>query len=154
MKRSKSLTARVRALYEANPSITSKAIAAKLNVTLKQAYATLYLVRKAADMAAKDSSPPPSGTLVKTEVAPVVDFVNHPPHYKDGGIETIDYIEAKGLNYHLGNVVKYVSRAGKKGQLMSPKQRAQSAIVDLEKAKWYLDREIKVTKSFRDSLGL
>lgn len=150
MKRSKSLTARVRALYEANPAITSKAIAAKLNVTLKQAYATLYLVRKAA----KNSSPPSSGTLVKTEVAPVVDFVNHPPHYKDGGIETIDYIEAKGLNYHLGNVVKYVSRAGKKGQLMSPKQRAQSAIVDLEKAKWYLDREIKVTKSFRDSLGL
>ena len=150
MKRSKSLTARVRALYEANPAISSKVIATKLNVTLKQAYATLYLVRRAA----KNSSPPPSGTLVKAEAAPVVDVVNHPPHYKDGGIETIDYIEAKGLNYHLGNVVKYVSRAGKKGQLMSPKQRVQSAIVDLEKARWYLDREIEVTKSFRDSLGL
>ena len=149
MKRNKSLTARVSALYRANKNVTSKQLAEKLNITMKQAYATLYLVRKAA----KNSSPPPSGTLVKTEAAPVVDVVNQPPHYKDGGIETIDYIEAKGLNYHLGNVVKYVSRAGKKGQLMSPKQRVQSAIVDLEKARWYLDREIKVAKSFRDSLG-
>ena len=60
------------------------------------------------------------------------DPVNHPEHYKDGGIETIDYIEAKELNYHLGNVVKYVSRAGKKG----------SKLQDLQKAQWYLTREI------------
>ena len=60
------------------------------------------------------------------------DPVNSPAHYTDGGIETIDYIEAKQLNYHLGNVVKYVSRAGKKA----------AALQDLEKAKWYLDREI------------
>lgn len=60
------------------------------------------------------------------------DPVNHPDHYKDGGIETIDYIEAKELNYHLGNVVKYVSRAGKKG----------SKLQDLQKAQWYLTREI------------
>lgn len=61
------------------------------------------------------------------------DPVNHPAHYTAGGIETIDYIEAKGLNYHLGNVVKYVSRAGKKGV----------ALEDLKKAKWYLEREIQ-----------
>lgn len=60
------------------------------------------------------------------------DMVNRPPHYTAGGIETIDYIEAKGLNYHLGNVVKYVSRAGLKG----------STLEDLKKAKWYLEREI------------
>lgn len=60
------------------------------------------------------------------------DLVNHPEHYKAGGIETIDYIEAKELNYHLGNVVKYVSRAGKKG----------SKLQDLQKAQWYLTREI------------
>lgn len=60
------------------------------------------------------------------------DMVNKPPHYTLGGIETIDYIEAKGLNYHLGNVVKYVSRAGSKGD----------ALEDLKKAKWYLEREI------------
>lgn len=42
------------------------------------------------------------------------DLVNHPEHYTDGGIETIDFIEAKELNFHLGNAVKYISRAGKK----------------------------------------
>jgi hypothetical protein len=60
------------------------------------------------------------------------DLVNHPPHYKAGGIETIDFIEAKKLNYNLGNVVKYVARADYKG---ARKQ-------DLEKAVWYLQREI------------
>ena len=65
------------------------------------------------------------------------DIVNHPPHYKSGGIETIDFIEAKDLNYRLGNVVKYVSRAGKKGD----------PIQDLEKAAWYLQREITARKN-------
>jgi len=60
------------------------------------------------------------------------DMVNHPPHYTSGGIETIDFIEAKQLGYHLGQVIKYVSRAGKKGD----------ALEDLKKARWYLDREI------------
>ena len=63
---------------------------------------------------------------------PEADPVNHPPHYKVGGIETIDFIEAKKLNYNLGNVVKYVTRADHKG---ARKQ-------DLEKAVWYLQREI------------
>jgi hypothetical protein len=65
------------------------------------------------------------------------DPVNSPAHYTDGGIETIDYIEAKNLNYHLGNVVKYVSRAGKKGEILQ----------DLEKAMWYLTREIERLKA-------
>lgn len=63
------------------------------------------------------------------------DMVNSPPHYKVGGIETIDFIEAKGLSYNLGNVVKYVTRAGHKGD------RKQ----DLEKARWYLTREIEAS---------
>lgn len=63
---------------------------------------------------------------------PASDPVNHPAHYKVGGIETIDFIEAKRLGYNLGNVVKYVTRADHKGN------RKQ----DLEKAKWYLEREI------------
>lgn len=63
------------------------------------------------------------------------DPVNHPAHYKVGGIETIDFIEAKKLNYNLGNVVKYITRADHKGL------RKQ----DLEKAMWYLKREIDKT---------
>lgn len=65
------------------------------------------------------------------------DLVNHPPHYTKGGIETIDFIEAKDLNYRLGNVIKYVSRAGKKDS---------DPIEDLEKAAWYLQREIVARK--------
>lgn len=63
------------------------------------------------------------------------DPVNSPPHYTDGGIEAIDYIEAKlgpdGFrSYCVGNALKYISRAGKKG----------SAKEDLSKAIWYLRR--------------
>ena len=60
------------------------------------------------------------------------DVVNHPPHYKVGGIETIDFIEAKKLNYNLGNVIKYITRADHKG----------SRNEDLKKALWYLNREL------------
>lgn len=66
----------------------------------------------------------------------MTDEVNHPSHYTSGGIETIDFIEAKELPYHLGNVIKYVSRAGKKNP--------SKTIEDLQKAKWYLDRYIKI----------
>lgn len=60
------------------------------------------------------------------------DDINHPSHYTQGDIEIIDYIEDKKLGYRLGNVVKYVSRAGHK----------DDAIKDLKKARWYLNREI------------
>lgn len=66
------------------------------------------------------------------EVSPVPDLVNHPAHYKVGGIETIDFIEAKSLGYNLGNVVKYITRADHKGNKYE----------DLCKARWYLNREI------------
>ena len=75
--------------------------------------------------------------MQEDDTAEPVDNVNHPPHYKVGGIETIDFIEAKGLSYHLGNVVKYIARADSKGNREE----------DLLKARWYLNREIaKFTK--------
>jgi hypothetical protein len=64
------------------------------------------------------------------------DAVNHPSNYTDGGIETIDFIEAKKLPYHLGNAIKYISRAGKKDQ--------NKTIEDLQKSVWYIERYIKV----------
>jgi hypothetical protein len=64
------------------------------------------------------------------------DAVNHPAHYKVGGIETIDFIEAKKLGYNLGNVVKYLTRADHKGNKLE----------DLRKAQWYLTREISSLK--------
>lgn len=60
--------------------------------------------------------------------------IDHPPHY--GGAanpyEAIKVIEAWELGFNLGNAVKYIARAGKKGD----------RIEDLRKARWYLDREI------------
>lgn len=60
------------------------------------------------------------------------DMVNSPPHYTQGGIETYDFIVAKGLSYELGNVVKYITRADHKGNRLQ----------DLQKALWYLNAAI------------
>jgi hypothetical protein len=62
--------------------------------------------------------------------------VNNPEHYggKQNTYEAIKVIEAWELNFHLGNVIKYISRAGKKEKTKLKE--------DLEKAKWYLDRFI------------
>ena len=61
------------------------------------------------------------------------DVINHPSHYTRGNIEVIDFIEDQQLPYHLGNVIKYIARAGHKGDKLE----------DLKKARWYLDRYIK-----------
>ena len=66
------------------------------------------------------------------------DNVNHPAHYTDGKIEVISFIEDKHLNFHRGNAVKYISRAGKKDKSKTTE--------DLEKAVWYLQREINKLK--------
>lgn len=60
--------------------------------------------------------------------------VDHPDYYKRGGIEAIDVIEAWGLGFNLGNVIKYVTRAGLKDK--------SKEVEDLKKADWYLRREI------------
>ena len=62
------------------------------------------------------------------------DPINHPSYYC-GKIEVIDFIEDRGLGYHLGNCVKYISRAGKKDP--------DKELEDLKKARWYLERRIK-----------
>ena len=58
--------------------------------------------------------------------------IHRPPHYTFSAIEPIQAIEAWQLGFHLGCVVKYVCRAGRKGD----------KVEDLRKARWYLDREI------------
>ncbi len=63
----------------------------------------------------------------------MTDPVNHPPHYTahPSGIEVI--VVARHMNFNLGNVLKYIWRADLKND----------AILDLKKARWYLDDEIK-----------
>jgi hypothetical protein len=63
------------------------------------------------------------------------DPVNHPTYYNTGKIEVIDFIEDQDLDFHTGNLVKYVCRAGKKTH--------SKYLEDLKKAKWYLDRYIE-----------
>lgn len=66
-----------------------------------------------------------------TQAAPGPDMVNHPPHYQTpAGIEAINVIEQYGLGFHLGNAMKYLLRAGRKG----------CQLEDLRKAEWYLSR--------------
>ena len=62
-----------------------------------------------------------------------VDQVNHPPHYKMAGGEAIDITEQ--FNFNRGNALKYIIRAGKKDPAKE--------VEDLNKAIWYLDREVK-----------
>jgi len=66
------------------------------------------------------------------------DNVNHPQHYggADNPYECIKVIEAWSLGFCLGNAIKYIARAGKKATLL------EGHIEDLEKSRWYLDREI------------
>lgn len=78
------------------------------------------------------------GNVVETKN----DEVNRPAHYTDGKIEVIDFIEDKKLGFSLGNAVKYISRAGKKDPAKT--------IQDLEKARWYLNREIETLKKLTD----
>jgi hypothetical protein len=61
------------------------------------------------------------------------DEVNHPPHYirHPSGVECITIAEL--MTFNLGNVLKYIWRAGEKGP----------ALTDLKKAQWYLTREIE-----------
>lgn len=64
--------------------------------------------------------------------------INHPAHYGgDTPYEAIKVIEAWNLGFCLGNTVKYIARAGKKGAMLE----------DLEKARWYLDRMIDKLKN-------
>lgn len=62
-------------------------------------------------------------------------MVNHPAHYNGGKYEVIDVIEDWGLNFSRGSAIKYIARAGKKP--------GETEVQDLEKAAWYIQREIE-----------
>ena len=129
-----------------NPRAKARDVAKALKVSVDSVYQATYLAKKGSklpsttapnaqmSLALFSDSPkkrgrPPLKTSSNKEVK---DNVNHPAHYKMGGIETIDFVEAKSLNYNLGNVVKYITRADYKG----------NKIEDLKKAQWYLNREV------------
>lgn len=79
------------------------------------------------------------GYEMEHEMPEKTDMIDHPPHYTATAVEPIDVIEAWGLGFHLGCCLKYLARCELKGR----------PIEDLEKARWYLDREIVRRKSKR-----
>lgn len=140
-----------------NPETSAGAIAKALGIPPARVYTVMYQMRKAEGQAPKKRGRKPKAEQWKivattTSDTPVsahehyasaavpvpepaveaVDLVNNPPHYTVGGIETIDFIEAKKLSYNIGNAVKYLARCEYKGN------RKQ----DLEKALWYINREL------------
>lgn len=142
-----SLAAQVREYKKANPKALPKEISKALGIPVARIYVInnyekkrvqrLKAKKKATKLSAEAQATfdrvfdQTKGHIFKA------DNVNHPAHYKVGGIETIDFIEAKQLNYNLGNVVKYITRADHKGNTSE----------DLLKARWYLNREIaKINK--------
>jgi Protein of unknwon function (DUF3310) len=134
MAKKETKAAKIRAYIENNSQATAREIAAATGASV----ATVYNIRyeKIAAQRKWEAKLRAMSELETVVVEnPVADPVNHPAHYTDGGIETIDYIEAKGLGYHLGNAVKYISRAGKKG--------TNQGLEDLRKAQWYLARAIE-----------
>jgi len=87
----------------------------------------------------KERVDPFKSTTLGEERTMSSDNVSHPPHYATGwsnGAEVIDITEH--LSFCAGNVVKYVCRAGRK----DPGKHVE----DLEKARWYIDREIEIVK--------
>ena len=153
--KAKTKAQQVREYIAANPKAKPKQIAETVGVGLQYVYTVMWTLKKKArvkkakkvkpyweqlDLLSTDA---PIGSVVggltltstgNDKVRWVNDDpVNHPAHYKVGGIETIDFIEAKKLNYRLGNVVKYLTRADHKGNKLE----------DLKKAQWYLEREIE-----------
>lgn len=139
----------IRDYHAANPTAKASDIGTALNMKPTYVHAVLWALKQKGRVGKtepKKGRPAPKKwkTLhISTSDKPIVnpqiemiepksDPVNHPAHYKVGGIETIDFIEAKRLNYNMGNAVKYITRADHKG---SRKQ-------DIEKAIWYLRREL------------
>ena len=136
---------KVRAFIRKNPDMSPKKIAEELGTNIDIVYYARGSMRKKRVKRTKPTqlSLPlfqTSSVSIRPKIRlqstvnrqPEADMVNSPSHYTAGGVETIDFIEAKNLNYNLGNAVKYITRAGLKG----------NRVEDLQKAKWYIEREI------------
>ena len=160
MKRNK--IEQVRVLLERNPRMKTAEVMKALGTTKSYTYVLMSKARSSyqkqygetiedrmirmRDLAKKLNNDPARVTQsveeLKAQIKPLgvtlieADPVNNPAHYTTGGIETIDFIEAKKLGYNLGNVVKYITRSGLKGNQLE----------DLRKAQWYLSREIATLK--------
>lgn len=136
---------KARRLLRVTPTLTALALSEKMGISRNYAYKLMSNVKDEVKVEDEVKSKIPPEVLsqlvydvsqrkakIRMMQGDAEETVNHPPHYKVGGIETIDFIEAKGLDYCLGNVVKYITRSEHKGNKKE----------DLLKAQWYLTRAI------------
>lgn len=137
-----SMSEKIRRFLAANPNAKAKYVAEQLGVKISLVYAIKYK-KKTPSPAVPKAKPVDIDAVHKKELwSPLAvatsgvsvkpDLVNHPPHYKAGGIETIDFIQAKltreeYIGYLKGNALKYASRIGKKG----------APDIDAGKMAWY-----------------
>jgi hypothetical protein len=127
---------RIVSYLQSNPKAKPSQVAKLFKTSVVTVYAlkskTKTAATKQSDWAKKNrpSTLVPNGLMSMQVYAD--DKINSPSHYKVGGIETIDFIEAKNLGYNLGNVVKYISRADHKDNKLD----------NLKKAQWYLNRAV------------
>lgn len=143
---------KIRAFFSVHPNASVVDAAGALGISGKYIHQIKWLDRKnkrkakPIDIDAAHSKATKSAPLTLLPLSTSKpDMVNRPPHYTSGGVETIDFIEAKKLSYNLGNVVKYITRADLKGDKFQ----------DLLKAQWYLEREIfRVGNTTRSARGL
>ena len=130
-------------MLERNPAIKAEEVSRKLGTAKAYTYVLMSKARAAHSLPTvaelkkqvAERAEALGVTIIET-IDKTADPVNNPAHYTTGGIETIDFIEAKKLGYNLGNVVKYITRAEHKGNKLE----------DLRKAQWYLSREILANK--------
>ena len=136
---------KARRLLRVTPTLTALALSEKMGISRNYAYKLMSNLKDELKVEDEVKSKIPPEVLsqlvydvsqrkakIRMMQGDAEETVNHPPHYKVGGIETIDFIEAKGLDYCLGNVVKYITRSEHKGNKKE----------DLLKAQWYLTRAI------------
>jgi len=156
-KRKLTLTEKARRYYEKFPNAKHAEVASATGIDIKHLYVIKNKLKATGRLPKTPAAPLSTETIrenliasipklpttlaelnerIKKTISATPDLVNHPAHYTTGGIETIDFIEAKKLNYNLGNVVKYLTRADHKGNKLE----------DLRKAQWYLTREINSLK--------
>jgi len=137
------MSEKIRRFLAANPNAKAKYVAEQLGVKISLVYAIKYRKTNKVSPAVPKAKPVDIDAVHKKEgwsplavatsnVSVKPDLVNNPPHYKAGGIETIDFIQAKltreeFIGYLKGNALKYASRVGKKG----------NADIDAGKMAWY-----------------
>ena len=143
----------IRTLLRNNPRMTVARIAEICEVKPARVHTVKHLMKKSALKKIRTLSarkvvrstlfpmPAVSTSPIITMIEPKSDPVNHPAHYKVGGIETIDFIKAKLTpeeyrGYLLGNVLKYASRSGHKG----------NSAQDTGKMAWYATRLSELEK--------